>query len=415
MNTKLIVFLAVVVAIGIGILSVFSVPSLDPNSNNNLKVDEPLQEKSPSNKDFIFGFYSEVAQQNPEENLFFSPLGINMAFSIAFEGAEGNTANQMQHAFDFEPDDKKRGEKVETLMEQLNEKNEHYKLNIANALWIKNDYEIKENYIQTAQTSYNSTVDNVDFVTNQGVDEINSWVKEKTHNKIQNILAPGSTDEFTRMVITNAVYFNGKWSNWFNSQKTTEESFWIDKDTSVKVKMMHHPADMFSYAQTNDLQALEMYYVGGEVSMLILLPKERDGIYSLEQSLDTQKIDSIRDMLEHQPLTVKIPKFEFETKYDLVGLLRNLGVEDAFDENQANFGGITDEPVYIDKATHKTFVSVDEEGTEAAAITALVVRPTSGPPTPQHQFIADHPFVFIIQEKETNEILFIGRVSNPNS
>lgn len=392
----------------------FSAQPFDFNSNITGKEKEPITEKSPSSKsDFVFGFYSEVAQQNSEENLFFSPLGIDMAFSIAYEGAEGDTAKQIQQVFDFEIDDYKRGEHAKDLMAGLNDNNGHYKLNVANALWIKDGYKIKESYLSTAKTSYNSTIDNVDFVTNEGVDKINSWVKEKTQNKIQNILPPGSTDDSTRMVITNAVYFNGKWSNPFNPQKTTEESFWIDKDRSVKVTMMTHPADMFNYAETNDLQALKMYYVGGDVSMLILLPKDRDGMDSLEQSLDTQKINSILGMLEHQPLTVKIPKFEFETEYSLVGLLRNLGINDAFDKNTANFEGVTNEQVYIDQAKQKAFVSVDEEGTEAAAITALVMRPTSGPPTPQHEFIADHPFVFIIQEQDTGEILFIGRVSNP--
>ena len=412
LNYKLLVFLAILVTIAIGVTA-FSSLSHDPNSNN-IKDEPNPAPLHPNKKDFVFGFYSEVAQQNHKENLFFSPLGIDMAFSLAYEGAGGETAKQMQQVFDFEEDDQKRGELVKNLISGLNSNEDQYKLNVANALWIKNGYTIKENYLDSAQTSYDSTVDNVDFVTNEGVDRINSWVREKTQNKIPNILPPDSTDDFTRMVITNAVYFNAKWSNPFNAQKTTEEPFWIDKDRSVNAKMMNHPADMFSYGETNDLQALKLYYVGGEASMLILLPKERDGIYSLEQSLDSQKINSIQEILEHRPLTVKIPKFEFETEYNLVGLLRNLGVNDAFDRNKANFEGITDEQVYVDQAKHKAFVSVDEEGTEAAAITAIVVRPTSGPPTPQQEFIADHPFVFLIQDNETGEILFLGRIMNPN-
>ncbi len=412
MNTRHLIIIIVVAVIGVGVFSTFSALFPDVNSNSENIVNSAPESLPTNNKDFVFDFYSKVAEQNPESNLFFSPLGISMAFSLAYEGAEGETARQMQQAFDFEKDDKKRGEMVAELLERLDGK-DLYKLQVANALWVKDGYKINQSYLDTATTYYNSTVDNVDFVTNDGVNKINGWVKQKTEGKIQDILPPDSTDDLTRMVITNAVYFKGKWALQFNQQKTTEELFWIDKDKSVEVMMMKQPADMFHYAETDDLQALEMYYVGGDISMLVLLPKDRDGINSLEKSLDMQKIDSINNMMERQPLTVHIPKFEFETEYGLVGLMKNLGIHDAFDKNNANFEGITDEQVYLEQAKHKAFVSVDEEGTEAAAVTALVVRATSGPPTPEHEFIADHPFVFVIQEKDTGEILFIGRLVNP--
>ena len=411
MNARALIFIFAIVAIGFGVFIMSTISSIDDISNSNSDVNS-ISKDFPSEKDFIFGFYSKVAEKNPESNMFFSPLGISMAFSLAYEGAEGETAMQLQQAFDFEKDDKKRGEMVAELLEKLDGK-DLYKLQVANALWVKDGYKINQSYLDTATTYYNSTVDNVDFVTDDGVNKINSWVKQKTEDRIQDILPSGSTDDLTRMVITNAVYFKGKWALQFNPQKTSEDLFWIDKDKSVEVMMMKQPADVFHYAETNDLQALEMYYVGGDISMLVLLPKDRDGIDSLEESLDMQKLDSITNMMERQPMTVHIPKFEFETEYGLVGLMKNLGVHDAFDQNNANFEGITDEQVYLEQAKHKAFVSVDEEGTEAAAVTALVMRATSGPPTPEHEFIADHPFVFVIQEKNTGEILFIGRFSNP--
>ena len=413
MKTRLLIFIFAVVAIGVGVFSISITSSIDDISNPESDANSTFSEDLSFDKGFVFGFYSKVAEQNQESNLFFSPLGISMAFSLAYEGAEGETARQMQQVFDFEKDDKKRGEMVAELLERLDGK-DLYKLQVANALWVKDDYKIKQAYLDTATTYYNSTVDNVDFVTDDGVNKINRWVKQKTEDKIQDILSPGSTDDLTRMVITNAVYFKGKWALQFNQQKTTEELFWIDKDKSVEVMMMKQPADMFYYAETNDLQALEMYYVGHDISMLVLLPKDRDGINSLEKSLDMQKLDSINSMMDRQPLTVHIPKFEFETEYGLVGLMKNLGIHDAFDKDNANFEGITDEQVYLKQAKHKAFVSVDEEGTEAAAVTALVVSAQSGPPTPEHEFIADHPFVFVIQEKDTGEILFLGKVVDPS-
>ena len=377
------------------------------------KDTSPTNNEPVGKKDFVFAFYSEVAKENNDSNLFFSPFSISTAFSMAYEGASGNTASEMQQVFGFISDDQKRRESISNTLARLDSKNDLYKLQIANALWVKEGYQIKQDYLDTATTYYSSTVDNVDFVTDDGVNKINNWTSEKTEGKIQDILSPGSTDELTRMVITNAIYFKGKWGLQFDPRNTTEELFWIDKDKSVMVPMMKSPADMFNYYETKDLQALEMYYVGGDISMIVLLPKDRNGLDSLEDFLDMQKLDSIRDMMTMQPLTVQMPKFEFETEYNLVNPLVNLGIHDAFDKYDADFQGMTDDQVYIYKAIHKAFVNVNEEGTEAAAITALIVQDESGPPEPRHEFVADHPFVFIIQEKNTDEILFIGRLANP--
>ncbi len=364
-------------------------------------------------KDFVFAFYSEIAKDSPESNLFLSPFGISTAFSMAYEGSAGNTASEIQQVFGFISDDQKRRESISDTLAKLDSKNDMYKLQIANALWVNEDSTIKQDYLDTATTYYDSTVDNVDFVTDDGVNKINRWTSEKTQGKIKDVLAPDSTDELTRMVITNAIYFKGKWGQQFNPGNTSDKLFWLDKDKSVTVPMMKSPADMFNYYETKDLQAIQMYYVGGDISMIVLLPKDKNGLDSLEDSLNMQKLDSIRDMMTREPLTIQMPKFEFETEYNLVDSLYNLGIHDAFDENIADFQGMTDEQVYLEQAIHKAFVNVNEEGTEAAAITALVIRATSGPPEPRHEFIADHPFVFIIQENNTGEILFIGRLANP--
>ena len=374
---------------------------------------EFANDDSSDEKDFVFAFYSEIAKDSPESNLFLSPFGISTAFSMAYEGAAGNTASEMQQVFGFISDDQKRREAISDTLAKLDSKNDMYKLQIANALWVKDGYQIKQDYLDTATTYYDSTVDNVDFVTNDGVNKINRWTSEKTQGKIKDVLAPDSTDELTRMVITNAIYFKGKWGNQFNPGNTSDKLFWLDKDKSVTVPMMKSPADMFDYYETKDLQAIKMYYVGGDISMIVLLPKDKNGLGSLEDSLNMQKLDFIRDMMTREPLTIQMPKFEFETEYKLVDSLENLGIHDAFDKNNADFQGMTDEQVYLDQAIHKAFVNVNEEGTEAAAITALVVRAQSGPPEPRHEFVADHPFVFIIQENNTGEILFIGRLANP--
>ena len=160
------------------------------------------------------------------------------------------------------------------------------------------------------------------------------------------------------MVITNAIYFKGKWGQQFNPGNTSDKLFWLDKDKSVTVPMMKSPADMFNYYETKDLQAIQMYYVGGDISMIVLLPKDKNGLDSLEDSLNMQKLDSIRDMMTREPLTIQMPKFEFETEYNLVESLENLGIHDAFDENNADFQGMTDNQVYLEQAIHKAFVAL---------------------------------------------------------
>ncbi len=363
--------------------------------------------------DFVFTFYSQVAKQDGSYNVFFSPISISTAFSIAYEGAKGETASQIQQVFGFEENDSKRHQEVSDTLSRFNHEDDWYKLQIANALWVKEGYQLKQDYTDTAKMYYSSTVDNVNFVTNDGVNRINDWVKEKTNDKIQDILDPESTDELTAMVITNAVYFKGKWGMEFNPNNTSERQFWTDKNNTVTVPMMREPAAMYNYAETDSIQALELNYLGGDVSMIILLPKEKDGLQSLEQSVNRKMFDSVKNSMTQEPLTVQIPKFDFETKYNLIDTLKDLDIRDAFDKSNADFHGITDAQIYLDKAVHKAFVNVNEEGTEAAAITALVGRFTSGPPEPVEEFVADHPFMFVIQEKDTGEILFIGRVMDP--
>ena len=402
------VLIVIAISSGVGILYISEDVSSDVLVNDDDSTIGPSGQK-----DFVFAFYSEIAEKDEESNIFFSPLSISTAFSMAYEGAKENTASEMQQVFGLESDDAKRQKAISELLSRFNHKDDWYKLQVANALWIKDGYKIKQDYLDAVKTHYSNTVDNVDFVTDDGINKINSWVREKTNDKIENILVPGSTDELTRMIITNAVYFKGKWSSEFNPKNTSEKQFWTDNDNSVTVSMMKQPVDIYNYAKTENLQALELNYLGGDISMVVLLPKDRDGIQSLEYSMDKKKFDVIKDSMTRQPLTVEIPKFEFETQYNLISPLQSLGLHDAFDENNADFQGITDEQVYLAKAVHKAFVNVNEEGTEAAAITALVARVTSGPPEPVDDFVADHPFMFIIQEKETGEILFIGKLVNP--
>ena len=364
-----------------------------------------------ANNQFAIDFYSQVTADK-EENVFFSPWSISTAFAIAYEGAKGNTAEEIQDVFGFIENDKNRRSGFQNIQQKLDEKNSEYNLNVANALWIKQGYQIKQEYIDAVKTYYDSEVGNVDFVTDEGVNIINEWVKSKTDNKIEDLLAKGSTDELTRLVIINAIYFKGEWEYPFSPDWTRESDFHINKDKTVTVSMMDLDDRKLNYAQNELLEILELPYKGEKVSMLILLPKEIEGLKSVEENLTADKLSQWRENLSETQIAVLLPKFTAETKYDLKDNLQNMGMKIPFDKFNADFSGINEtEQLYIDQAVHKAFVNVYELGTEAAAATGIEMRLTSGPPA---TFRADHPFVFLIQDNETGNILFMGRVVNPS-
>ncbi|CAE6485560.1 MAG TPA: serpin family protein [Candidatus Nitrosotenuis sp.] len=366
-----------------------------------------------SNNRFALKFYSEIVKDS-DENIFFSPWSVATAFAIAYEGARGDTAQEIRTVFEFPQDDTLRRSLFQAIQNDLNADSSDYSLNTANALWVKEDYEIKQGYIDTAKSYYGSQVDNVDFVSNDGVNKINEWVSSKTQGKIKRLLEIDSTDALTRLIITNAIYFQGEWEYQFNPSFTQQRDFYISKNQAVKVPMMElewKDWKMLNYAENELLEILELPYKGGKISMLILLPKDIDGIRTLEENLTTEKLFQWKENLSETTIAVFLPKFTAQTEYDLNDRLQQMGMTIPFDEFRADFSGINEvEPLYIGKAVHKAFVDVNEVGTEAAAATGIEARLQSGPPA---VFKADHPFIFLIQDNETGQILFMGRVVDP--
>lgn len=359
-----------------------------------------------ANNQFALDFYSQVTDDQ-KDNVFFSPWSISTAFSIAYEGARGTTANEIEDVFGFVTDDEQRRTSFELIHEDLNQNDAKYKLNIANALWLAPDFEPYPEYVNTAKNYYNSEVDTVNFAKN-GVDIINDWVTAKTEGKIEELFEPGSLDSLTRLVITNAIYFNGTWVFPFEKELTTEEEFFVNAANIVNVQMMNHEHSLYlNYTETEQLGILELPYEGDRLSMIILLPREIDGVTSLEDSLSAEKIAEWKDNLIERKVRVQMPKFTMETEYDLVPELKELGINAAF--GPADFSGISNTGLYIDQAIHKAFVDVNEVGTEAAAATGIAMR-ESGP----QEFRADHPFMFLIQDNETGMILFIGKIVDPS-
>lgn len=367
-----------------------------------------------ANNKFALDFYSFAKEDG--KNVFFSPISIMTAFAIAYEGANGSTADEIQKVFKFASDEQERKKQFQSFLNEFDNSDvmgsdSEYTLNMANALWVANHFETKKEYIDTAKTYYDSRVDEVDFVTDSGANTINDWVKSQTQNKIEELIKPEDTDEMTALIITNTIYFKGDWVRQFNPSFTQQANFYINEKETVRVEMMDLDKPMLNYAENDLMQMIQLPYKGDKVSMLVLLPKEIDGLDALEREMTVDNLTLWRNSLEETISGVYLPKFTTATEYDLKEILLLMGIRTAFDSRAADFSGISEsDPIFIDSAIHKTFVSVDEKGTEAAAATGITGKLQSGPP---NMFRADHPFVFIIQDDSNGNILFIGRVVNP--
>ncbi|KAF5038418.1 Serpin [anaerobic digester metagenome] len=305
---------------------------------------------------------------------------------------------------------------------RLNRGSDNYTLRTANALWAEETYQFLPEYVDAAAQWYGANVTNLDFRNNPDGSRatINRWVEEQTEEKIRDLLPAGSIDALTRLVITNAIYFKGTWAEQFDPNETTDEEFRVGPNETVQVRMMQRTDEdaVYRYTETETLQALELPYTHGDgtgLSMLVLLPKG-DNLMAVEERLDADMVAELRNSLDSQRVKVYFPKFTLETEYNLPPALAAMGMPTAFtgDADLSGMDGTRD--LFVSDVVHKAFVDVNEEGTEAAAATGVVVNLVSMPledTTPVFQ--ADHPFVFMIVEEDSGTILFAGRVANPEN
>jgi serpin B len=379
---------------------------------NNTSMLIGLNNITEANNQFSFKLFSEL-NNIKNKNIFYSPYSIFTALAIAYEGAKGKTADEMQSIFRFPLDNDTRRNEFLKIINEINKDDKKYQLNVANALWAEQDYNFLEEYFKIIEEYYRANVTNMDF-KNEPEDSrkiINNWIENKTNDKIKDLIPPGYIDPLTRLVITNAIYFKGKWKIQFDPNKTSEQDFYIDPNKSVEVPMMYLK-DRFNYTRTKDFQILELPYEDSELSMLILLPNENN-LNLIEESINSQNLSAWQKNLTETKIEIYIPKFKFETRYFLCETLKNMGIQSAFNPYLANFSGIDGtNNLYIGSVIHQAFVEVNEEGTEAAAATAvIVVTMGGGEYTPI--FLANHPFIFLIQDRSSGNILFLGRVNDP--
>lgn len=372
-----------------------------------------------SNSEFAFDLYKTLKEASG--NLFYSPYSISQALAMTYTGAHGETEKQMSdtmrftlsqgylhpafNSLDIELD--KRGEGAQGKDE------EGFRLNIVNAIWGQKDYKFLPEFLDVLAENYGAGLRVLDFINapEESRITINDWVSQQTEDRIEDLIPEGAIDGLTRLVLTNAIYFNAAWQFPFNKEATADGSFHLLNGGQVIVPMMVQ-TESFGYVKRDSYQAVELPYDGRELSMVILLPD--DGQFeNFENSIDYKMLEDIISGLVYQQVNLTMPKFEFESEFSLKKALTTIGMPVAFSAD-ADFSGMTgNRDLAIDDVLHKAFVSVDESGTEAAAATAVIMTLTAVPAPPLVVTI-DRPFVFLIRDIETGTILFVGRILNPN-
>jgi serpin B len=367
------------------------------------------------NTEFALDLYARL--RTGDGNVFFSPYSISAALAMTYAGARDETATQMASTLHFDlPPDKLHPafSELKTNLDAIQEKGK-VRLAVANSLWPQVGFDFRQDYLALCEQYYGSAIVPVDFSrhTEAARTKINDWVSERTDGKIDELIGPGRLDELSRIVLVNAIYFKGDWRTKFDASRTQDQPFHISSGTPVTARLMEQTAD-FSYAEFPDLQVLEMPYAGGDISMVVLLPHDVDGLTNLEAQLTPENLNSWINGLGTEKVHVFFPGFTFRSQFLLADTLSAMGMPDAFDAT-ADFSGMDGrKDLYISSVIHEAYVKVDEKGTEAAAATAVVMTElVMAEPLRIPTFRADHPFLFLIRDNETGSILFLGRVMNP--
>ncbi len=378
-----------------------------------LTLGQNFNETVNGNNQFAFDLYEKL--NDKEENVFFSPYSISSALAMTYTGAENITKQEMKQVM-YYLDDK------ESLAKSFGKLNDHIEaatqkgvqLNIANSLWCQQNYNFMDKFISINDSYYKAGIKKVDFKNNhpQVRKNINKWVEDKTNNKIKNLIKKNMLDPLTRLVLVNAIYFNGKWEHPFKEEKTKEDTFFIYSECTTKADFMNQTVSL-RYYKDDLAKVIEIPYEGNEISMMVLLPHKRYGMKELEQKLNYELFQKYIRSLYKTKVKLSLPKFKFSADYDLNDPLKNLGMKTAF-QKDADFSGITGKKdLFISEVVHKSFVDVNEKGTEAAAATGVVMRKSSAI-MKSASFDADHPFIFLIKDNKSGSILFMGRMMNPN-
>jgi len=368
------------------------------------------------NAAFALNLYAQL--RTADENLFFSPYSISTCLAMTYAGARGDTAAQMAQTLHFGTNQNQLAASFGELQGQLNNETqqEANELNIANGMWAQNDQPLLPAYLKVAREQFGANLKQADFRTGSEAArlEINNWVSNQTKGKICNLIPAGLLDSATRLVLVNAIYFKGRWASEFDQHNTIESTFSTAPTQKLQVPLMSLTAN-FKYAEVEGLQVLELPYAGNDLAMVVLLPGETDSLKTMEKQFNEASLDRWLAQASEQKVAVFLPKFKLAAQFSLAKDLAAMGMTDAFSP-RADFSGMDGQrDLFISAVVHKAFVDVNEEGTEAAAATGVVMRSMAVMrPRPTPVFRADHPFIFLIRDTRSGSILFLGRMVDPS-
>ncbi len=375
------------------------------------------------NNDFALAMYGQLRRR--PGNLFFSPFSIRTALGMTLAGAGGNTAAQMREALRASSSDEALHVAFAEMIQRLNATGGGtYEMAVANSLWVQGGAPLQPGFLDLIARHYGGAMNLVDFhrAAEAARVAINQWVEDKTRQKIRDVIPSEGLNADTRLVLVNAVYFKGMWTLQFRRAATCDEPFHLEDGGTVQVPLMHQHAEV-RYLQAAGYQAVELVYRGGDLSMLVLLPDRKDGLGDLETRLSVHMLHDCAEKMVEREVKVFLPRFRLTWETSLGDQLLALGMPLAFIRSQADFSGINglepahEDSLFLSAVFHKAFVEVNEEGTEAAAATAVgmtgsfPLRPGKPPPIPV--FRADHPFLFAIRVRKSGAILFLGRIARP--
>lgn len=363
---------------------------------------------------FALDVYARVAGVS-ESNVFMSPLSIEAALALVERGTAGETANEFKRALHVEGDEATYHREFGRLLRDLGGQHEGrgYELHIANGLFLNETFDVHAEYVDQVKEDYETHVQRVVF-PEPALADVNGWISEQTHGFI-----PELFDFFlpmTQAAMANAIYFEGQWAQPFDAESISDSSFRISADETKQVPMMTQSAE-FSCGGDERTRVIELDYAGQDLSMVVFVPGDGTDLFgesayaplaTLEADLSAARIDTLLSTLDSQKVTLTLPKFKARSAFDLIALLKQMGIEQAFGD-RADFSRLADAHLKVGQALHEAYVEVDERGTRAAAATAVTVFTRSAQP----RFVVDQPFVFMIRDKLTNSILFMGRIMDP--
>ncbi|HAJ63846.1 MAG TPA: proteinase inhibitor I4 serpin [Cyanobacteria bacterium UBA8543] len=427
MNRQMLSRVGAIVAAGIilaGLLGGFmtqKIDAIDPLPHSQKPTDSHLTAQSPNtpvdsklvdaNTTFGFKLFSQILKQDSKKNVFVSPTSVAIALSMAYNGASGETQQAMAKALELQGMSLQDiNQANETLKTSLENADPAIQLSIANSLWAKQGITFKPDFIQTNKQFYSAKVTELDFAKPDASSIINNWVKENTRGKIDKIV--GQLKPSDVLFLINAIYFKGNWTKQFDKSKTTERPFYLLDGTQKQHPMMSQ-SGKYRYYENETFQAVSLPYGKGRLSLYVFLPRKTTNLDTLQQQLTLENWQQWLNQFGMRQGSIQLPRFKFDYDIQLNSALKALGMESAFNAG-ADFSNMTSASVAIDEVKHKTFVEVNEEGTEAAAATSVGMVLTSARVQQEpFQMVVDRPFFCAIRDNQTGTVLFMGSIKEP--